>query len=242
MPWLHISLPAPPCSVLCPGYAAHIRRSTILCRRRSIQSLDSALPVYASAGLFRAQPVHVRSVLSRAAAFPRPSLPFPCYATAQLFCALPWLLNATARRCIAPADLKHFLSSSPQCISISLLFGPMLCPSFSLLCLATARRCIATTIRCIACAALIITVRPHFHAIPCQRRSFHCSGCTNLYESLLRLANAHPCLALPVPNTAMLCDTIAIPLFAMPALFCTMPPRCISSPCLCSASHLISFP
>ena len=89
MPWLHISLPAPPCSVLCPGYAAHIRRSTILCRRKSIQSLDSALPVDASAGQISSQPYH-------SAALPSYALPQPC-STIPLLCQAMHCQDRTAQ-------------------------------------------------------------------------------------------------------------------------------------------------
>ena len=60
MPWLHISLPAPPCSVLCPGYAAHIQRCS--------------MPYRCDTSLCQSMPLQVRSVLSR-------TIPLPCLAT-----------------------------------------------------------------------------------------------------------------------------------------------------------------
>ncbi len=298
MPWLHISLPAPPCSILCPGYAAHIRRSTILCRRRSIQSLGSALPVDASAGQISSQPYHTVALPSYALPTPCPAVQrhcpslhcpsgskqfpslhfhFPAFrsnAMPRLFAAMPCLCGAM----LCQSDSLPLRSMPMQIISLhcrgsavsvhaQLIYAfPKQLPSVH--CRACATLCLACAaprpaVPCLARADLLMTfpkrdfsmhclcksalsryrtrlcnsgaelnatVSSLINSPHCHHHSIHCLCCSDhfcaatipyrslptqifslpqLYESLLRLAGAHPCLALPVPITAMLCDTIA---------------------------------
>ena len=245
MPWLHISLPAPPCSVLCPGYAAHIRRSTILCRRISIQS--QSMPLHVRSVLSRAMPLPCLSTLcpslavlfpgiallhsdapcqdrtAQLSAFPFPCFSVQCYAQAFRCYALPLPVAALPSQCYAiPKQLPsvHCRACAIQCFA----YAP---PRHSM-------PCLARTFPCSACADLLMTLpkllfgmlclcksalsrygtrlcnsgaelnatvpllinSPQFPTFHCQRISFHCRGCTNLYESLLRLASAHHCHAL----------------------------------------------
>lgn len=203
-------------------------------RRRSIQSLGSALPVDASAGQISSQPYHTVALPSYA--LPQPCGTIPWHRFALLFPGIA-LLHSDA-----PCQ-----NMTAQCISISLLFGPMLCPGFSLLCLATARRCIALADRrlartclCSACADLLMTLPKRDFSMHCLCKSvlsrygtrlcnsgaelnatvplrfsaFHCLCESVLYksnplpsESLLRLSDTVLDNASPVPITSILCDT-----------------------------------
>ena len=126
MPWLHISLPAPPCSVLCPGYAAHIRRSTILCRRISVQS--------------HSVPLQVRSVLSRT--IPLPCLATLCHSPAVLFPGIALRYYSLALPYFTPMRLAktgllnsvHFHFPAFRSNAMPRLFAAMPCHCFSILC------------------------------------------------------------------------------------------------------------
>ena len=125
MPWLRISLPAPPGSVLCHCISAHIRRSTILCRRKSIQSLDSALPVYASAGQISSQPCHTVALPSYALPQPCSTIPSPCLARPRV-----------AKTGLLSSVHFHFpafrFNAMPRLFAaMPCLCGAMLCQSFS---------------------------------------------------------------------------------------------------------------
>lgn len=223
MPWLHISLLAPPCSVLCPGYAAHIRR-------RSIQSLHSALPVYASAGQISSQPYH-------SAALPSYALPMPGQAVHNLCHAILFHATAAHRRSTPPpvAALPPQIHALPKQLS-------------SVHCRACTTQCLARTCPCSARADLLITFPKRdfsMHCLcnssaelnatvplpvqspHCHRHSMHCLCCSDhycastipyhslptqifslprLYESLLRLACTHHCHALRYHRLAYPCQ------------------------------------
>ena len=182
MLWLHISLPAPPCSVLCPGYAAHIRRSTILCQRISVQSLVSALPVYASAGQISSQPCHTVALPSYALPQPCSTIPSPCLARPRV--AKTGLLSSV-----------HFHFPAFRFNAMPRLFAAMPCQCCAMLCQSFSTRINAQ-------APLCNTFPKHFFALPELRHAVHC-----LFIAQLFLCNSGAELNATVPLLfiALLC-------------------------------------
>lgn len=210
MPWLHISLPAPPCSVLCPGYAAHIRRSTILCRRISVQSLGSALPVYASAGQISTQPCHT-------VALPSYALPQPCS-------TIPWHRFALLFPGIA------LLHSDAPCQDRTAQLSAFPFPCFSVQCYAQAFRCYALPVQCHALPKRFLASpfnanADHLFALPGLRRASPCPAlaaplyampchCPSLHchrKSMHFLSSSPQCIAVPVQLNALPGHVHALP-------------------------------
>lgn len=156
VPWLRISLPAPPGSVLCPRCADHIRRSTILCRRISIQS--------------QSVPLHVRSVLSRA--MPLPCLATLCPSLAVLFPGIA-LLHSDA----PCQDRTTQLSAFPfPCFSVQCYAQAFRCYALPMRCYALPKLFHAyqrpsSTLQYFSEAFLCTAV-----AAPCRPLPFHCSA------------------------------------------------------------------
>ena len=195
IPWpsfslLRSALPMHICSILCLygtllclGFTFRFRRRPVQYYAQATLPISAAVLYCADASLFKAlaplyqsMPLQVRSVLSR-------TIPLPCLAT---LCHSPAVLFL---RLALPGHALPRQDCSPQCISISLLFGPMLCPGFSLLCLANAVLCFAKAFPHVS--------MPKLHsAILFRSISLHCRGCAmpSIAFSLLSFSCAIPAL------------------------------------------------
>jgi hypothetical protein len=151
------------------------------------------LPVAALPPQIHALPKQLPSVHCRACATQCLARTFPCSARADLLMTFP--KRDFSMHCLCKSALSRYRTR--LCNSGAELNATM--PS-----LINSPRCHHHSMHCLCCSDHYCASTIPYHSLPTQIFSL-----PRLYESLLRLANAHPCLALPVPITAMLCDTIA---------------------------------